>query len=227
MTTTVRRSSRPRCLCGWLVLIAVVVGGARTLAAQATSGPDDGPSSKTEIFNAMQDVRRKYGSDAVLLQGHLMSHAVRNDGAVGETVASVGGFEDRDGKRFLTFQLETGIVYNDRELSAAARPVRAWSDIVEASLRKFHTLTLPADGIVLRLGYAHREYDTEAELRTHFREQPGTPETTVFYLMLPDVGDLLSDRITGQQLIERSATLVNGTPAHIVLATQTPGESSH
>jgi len=206
--------------------MTVVLGSVPPLPAQAPPAAGDGPSSKTEIFNAMQDVQRKYGSDAVMLQGHLMSQAVHN-GAIGETVASVGDVENHDGKRFLVVQLETGIVYNDREISAAARPARLWSDIVEASLRKFHTLTVPADGIALRLGYRHREYDTEAEVRAHFREQPGTPESAVFYLLLPDVIDLLSDRITAQQLVERSTTLVNDTPAHFELAVPTPGESSH
>jgi len=221
MMTPARRASRPRRLRGWLALTAVLVGCTGGARAQATPDFNDGPSSKTEILNVMQDVRRKYGSDAVMLQGHLMSHAVRN-GAVGETVSGVDGFEDRDGKRFVIFRLETGIIYNDRELDTASRPARAWTDIIEASLRTFHTLALPGDGIVLRLAYAHRGYDSEAELRTHLREQPGTPETAVFYLMLPDVGDLLSDRITGQQLIERSTTLVNGTAARVSLAAPTP-----
>ena len=183
--------------------------------------PDDGPSSKAEIFSAMQDVRRKYGSDAVMLEGHLLGQAVRN-GSVGEAAISVGDFEVHDGKRFLAFQLETGIVYNDRELSAAGRPARAWSEIVEASLRKFRGITLPADGIVLRLVYTHREYDDEAELRAHIRDQPGIPETAVFYLLLPDIGEMLGDRISGQQLIDGSMVLVNGVTPHILLAAPTP-----
>lgn len=210
-------------LSGSLALLAVLSCVARALPAiePPPDVPDDGPSSKAEIFSAMQDVRRKYGSDAVMLEGHLLGQAVRN-GSVGEAAISVGDFEVHDGKRFLAFQLETGIVYNDRELSAAGRPARAWSEIVEASLRKFRGITLPADGIVLRLVYTHREYDDEAELRAHIRDQPGIPETAVFYLLLPDIGEMLGDRISGQQLIDGSMVLVNGVTPHILLAAPTP-----
>ena len=134
MTKLVAGNRSPPCRRGWFLLIALISCLAPALRAQESppAASDDGPSSKAEIFNAMQDVRRKYGSDAVMLEGHLLGHAVRS-GSVGEAVVSVGGFEDSDGKRFLTFQLETGIIYNDREVSAAARPARVWSEIVEAS----------------------------------------------------------------------------------------------
>jgi hypothetical protein len=196
---------------------------ARTVVAAAPSptADDDSPSGKPTVLGAMQELRAKYGSDAVMLQGHLLSHSVRS-GAVGETAVSVAGFEERDGKRFLTFRVETGIIYNDREPGDATRPARLWSDIVEASLRKFRTFEVAADGLVIRLAYAHRAYGDEAELRTHPRDQPGAEDTVVFFLLLPDVADMIGDRISGQQLVERSTVLLNGAPEHVLVAAPTP-----
>lgn len=206
-----------------MVLLVFVSVLPLTVSAQEPRPAEtpEGPSPHEEITHTLKDVQRKYGSDAVMLEGHLLGHAVRT-GSVGEAAVSVGGFEERDGKRFLTFKLDTGIIYNDREVSAAARPALVWSEIVEASLRKFRTLTVPADGVALTLGYAHRPYADEAELRAHLRDQPGDPEAAVFYLLVSDVSELIADRITGQQLVERSTAFLNGAPAHIVLAAPTP-----
>jgi hypothetical protein len=219
-----------RCVCGWLILIVALSCLARAVFAEEPPPAEsaDGPSSHADILNAMQDVRRKYGSDAVMLEGHLLGQAVRS-GAVGETTVSVGGFEERGGKRFLTFKVDTGIIFNDRDIGAASRPGRLWKDVAEASLRKFRSLTVPADGIALTLSYAHRESLDEADLRGRRHEEPGKSEAVVFYLLLPDVGDLVADRITGEQLIERSKVLLNGAPARVLLGAPTPtaGETTH
>jgi hypothetical protein len=137
-------------------------------------------------------------------------------------VVAVTGFEDRDGKRYLGFKVDTGIVYNDRELRADSRPARAWRDIIETSLRKFHAMTVAADGIAVRLGYTHRDYATEEDLRAHLRDDSGVPEAAAFYLLLPDVNALMAARITGQELIDRSVVLINDVPVHVVLEIPTP-----
>ena len=77
--------------------------------------PEEGTSRK-EILDTLHDLQRKYGSDAVLMEGHLLGQAIRS-GSILEAVISVSGVEERDGKRFLAFKLETGIVYNDREVA--------------------------------------------------------------------------------------------------------------
>jgi len=50
----------------------------------------------------------------------------------------------------------------------------------------------------------------------------------VFYLLLPDIGELVAGRITGEQLLERSQVRLNGLPARVQLTAPTPtaGETS-
>jgi hypothetical protein len=191
---------------------------------RGTPGPDDtieAVTTRREVVQALQDVQRKYGADAVMMEGHLLSHAIRA-GSIAETEVSVPGIEERDGKRFLAFKVETGIIYNDRDVTPALRPARVWSDIVEATLRKFRTVTFPADGIAVLAGYTHKTYVDEADLRSHLSDGRGDPEAAAFYLLLPDVTELMGNHISGQQLADRSTVLINGAPTHIVLESPTP-----
>ena len=183
----------------------------------ATPTPsEEALKTRQDILRTLQDVQRKYGRDAVLIEGHLLGLAVQA-GSILEAAISVPGVEERSGKRFLTFKLDTGIIYNDRELTRPGRAARAWRDIVEGSLRKFRSLTVQADGLALLVGYTHKEYVDEAELRARLGEGHGESEATAFYLLIEDVAELLADRITGQQLIDRSTVLIDGSPARILL----------
>ncbi len=181
-------------------------------------------TTRKEILDALHDVQRKYGSDAVLIQGHLLGQAVRS-GSVLEAEISVAGVEERDGKRFLAFTLVTGIIYNDREVAPRERMQRAWSDIVEATLRKFPKMSVPADGIAVRVSYTHKPYADVADLRAHLGDAHGAPEAVAFYLLVADIMELNAQRITAQQLVDRSTVLVNGAPAHIVLPALQPANN--
>lgn len=182
--------------------------------------PEEGTSRK-EILDTLHDLQRKYGSDAVLMEGHLLGQAIRS-GSILEAVISVSGVEERDGKRFLAFKLETGIVYNDREVAPPERSVRAWSEIVEVTLRQFHKPSVPADGIAFVVSYTHKPYADLADLHAHLMDGHGEPEAVAFYVLTPDVVELNADRITPQQLIDRSTVLINGAPSRLVLAAPTP-----
>jgi hypothetical protein len=172
--------------------------------------------TRQEILRTLQDIQRKYGRDAVLIEGHLLGLAIQS-GSMLEANISVAGVEERAGKHFLTFKLDTGIIYNARELTSSGRAARAWRDIVESSLRKFRSLTVQADGLALLVGYTHKEYVDEADLRARLTEGHGESEAAAFYLLMEDIAELLADRITGQQLIDRSTVLIDGSPARIVL----------
>jgi len=212
-----------------LVALAVLAGQpavARAADIPAVPPPapeqfDDAGTTQAEVLEALRDVQTKFGSDAVLLEGHLLGYAIRS-GSVLEAKISVPGLQEREGKQFLAFNLETGIVYNDREIAASARVVRIWADIIEATLHRFHTLTLTADGIVLLVGYAHKSYADEADLRAHLDEGRGTLELAAFYLPLADVRELLAEHITGQQLADRATITVDGEPTRLLLPTPEP-----
>ncbi len=209
-----------------LAALLAVAGPLRHPAGADAMPPIPTPSdevlrTRQEIATVLQDVQRKYGRDAVLLEGHLLAHVIQG-GSVLEAAVAVPGVEERAGKRFLTFKVDTGIIYNDRELSAAKRPARAWRDVVETTLRKFTGVNVDADGLALLLGYSHKAYIDEADLRTHLSEGSGDVEAVAFYLLLSDISNLLADRITGQQLADRSIILINGQPGAIVLDEPTP-----
>jgi hypothetical protein len=189
------------------------------VAAATTRASEDGPipsslGSNAEVLDALMDVRRKYGGDAVLLEGYLLTHAIQG-GSVGETVVSVPGFQERDRKKYLAFRLETGIVYNDHEISAEGRLSRTWSRIVERTLKKFRAFDFAADGLAFHVTYAHKSYRDEADLRLHLRESPGDSEAAVFYLLTSDVHELIAQRIDGQQLADRAIVLVDGSARRV------------
>ncbi len=221
-----KRLSRP--LTVGIVLCGISGPAAAEDTAATPTPSEEALQARQDILRTLQDVQRKYGRDAVLIEGHLLGLAIQA-GSVLEAAISVPGVEERSGKRFLTFKLDTGIIYNDRELARPGRAARAWRDIVETSLRKFRNLTVPADGLGLLVGYTHKEYVDEADLRRRLTEGHGESEATAFYLLIEDVAELLADRITGQQLIDRSTVLIDGSPARILLepVESEPGKDTH
>jgi len=208
---------------GVLALLALTCGSS-TVAAEEPEPPAEPGTSRKEIQDSLHELQRKYGSDAVLMEGALLGQAIRG-GSILEAVISVPGIEERNGKRFLTFKLETGIIYNDREVAPHERSMRAWSEIVEASLRQFHKPSFPADGVAVVLSYTHKSYSDLADLHAQLKEGHGDPEAVSFYLLTPDVVELNADRITPQQLIDRSTVLLNGEPAHLTLPAPTPSKN--
>jgi hypothetical protein len=206
-------------------IAAAVVATAAAHVAQAQkwkpSADAEQSSIQKEILNSLHDVQRQYGKDAVMMEGQLLGQAIRS-GSVVDAVISIPGIEERNGRRYVAFKLDTGIIYNDREVPAAARPLRLWTDIAEPSLRKFEKLNLPADGVGLLLAYAHKQYVDEADLRAHLQDSPGDSESVAFYVLNSDVTELTANRITGQQLLDRATVLLNGSPTRLVLDAPAP-----
>jgi hypothetical protein len=221
-------TSRQRSAISYRSILAALAAAAAISAAthgahaqQWKPTPEAGQSGiSKEILNSLKDVQRRYGKDAVMMEGQLLGQAIRS-GSIVDAVISIPGIEERDGRRYLVFKLDTGIIYNDREITMAARPIRLWTDVVEPSLRKFQTLNLPADGVGLIVAYAHKEYTDEADLRAHLHESSGEPESVTFYVLSSDVAELTANRITPQQAVDRAVVLVNGSPRHLVLAPPT------
>ena len=214
---------RMACWFSGVMLVALTCSPAARGADEKEPPPEEG-TSRQEILDSLHALQRKYGSDAVLMQGHLLGQAIRS-GSILEAVISVSGVEEHNGKRFLTFKLETGIIYNDREVAPHERSARAWSEIVEVTLRQFHRPSVPADGVAVVVSYTHKPYADLTDLHEHLKENHGEPEAVAFYVLVPDIVDLNADRITPQQLIDRSTVLVNGAPAHLALAPPTPSSN--
>ena len=209
----------------WLSAAALVTICATTArGADEQEPPVEPGTSRKEITDALHDLQRKYGGDAVLLEGGLLGQAIRS-GSIVDAVISVPGVEERNGKRFLRFKLETGIIYNDRDVAPHERSTRAWSEIVEVTLRQFRKPTVPADGVAVEVSYTHKPYTDIADLHAHLQDGHGEPEAVAFYLLTTDINDLTTDRITSQQLIDRSVILLNGEPTHLTLPAPTPSKN--
>ncbi len=208
-----------------IVVAASVLTGCAILGAAPIHGEEsrsaEQPSSRQEIAEAMRELEGSYGKDAVALEGQLLGQAARS-GSVLPAVISVPGIRERDGTRFLAFDLDTGIVFNDRDTTAEQRASEVWTQIVVPSLRQFPTLTLPADGVALLISYRHRPYADLAELRTHLRDDPGPTEAAAFYVRIKDAAEFTATRITSQQLVDRSTVLVDGTARRLTVTEPTP-----
>jgi hypothetical protein len=211
------RSLRRGAVIVFLTAVILIVGSVRGHTDDAA----EPGTSRPEILNHLDDVRKRYGADAALMESALLTHSIAG-GSIAEAAIAIDGFGDRDGKRFLTFRLDTGIVFNDRNVPPPTRWRHAWNSIVEKSLRQFRSLSVPADGLLVLVRYAHTTYDVDLAPRAHLNAGPGEVEVVAFYLITSDLADLLTDNISAQQLLDRSTLLINGAPARIVLETNQP-----
>jgi hypothetical protein len=205
-----------------LVLLWVSSTAAAAQPVTPAESPEPG-TTRAEIQRALQEVQRKYGADAVLLQGSLMGNAIRN-GSLLETTIAVDGFEEQAGKVLLNFTLGTGIVYDDRVSTAEDRAADIWTGVVVTTLRDFRRLNLSADAVGFRIGYTHRPYPPEtADLRTELRDDPGVVETLSCSVLLDDVAAFGAGALTPQELADRATVRVNDSPQRLKLpATPAP-----
>jgi len=216
--TPLRARARWRAVCrppAWAVAALLFAAAAHAQIPSPTDTREPG-TTRQDILRAVRDLQRAYGRDAVMLHATLLAQAIRS-GAVTEVEIAAPGIEERDGKRFLAFHLDTGIVYNDREINAEARLAHLWTDIVEGTLRTFRALSVPADGVVFALRYSHKPYADEPDLRAHLHAPPPVVQAATFYLLLGDISERLSQHLSSQQLADRAVVLVDGSPAHVTV----------
>lgn len=175
------------------------------------------PSSRKEIGRALDEVRDQYGMDAVRMQAFLLRAAV-GGGSIFEASAGVGGFETHEEKRYLRFDLVTGIVYDEKTVAAAERPARIWVDVVDPALRNFTSLDVPADGIVLHVVYQHDAYRDRNELLQKSRERPAPSEEVHLRLSCGEIVEFAHARLSAGDLLDHASVLLDGKPARIDLS---------
>jgi len=155
-------------------------------------------------------VASAFGPDAVLTQAYLLNQAVRA-GSVLEATVHRPVLQALGAKQFPAFVLDSGIVFNDRDISADARMVRVWKDLLEPVLQRHGKFDLPADGVAFDIRYYHRAYADEEDLRARIaREGRGQSERAVFFFSLEDLRALLEKRLTAQELLDRSVIMRDG-----------------
>jgi hypothetical protein len=170
------------------------------------------PSSKEEIVDSLREVSSKYGPDTVMLQAYLLNEALRL-GSILETSISAPSTEEREERTYLALSLDSGLVFNDRDTTQTDRVTRVWREIVERTLRRYESLQLPADGVAIGIGYDHKTFASDADLRAGLqKEGRGQRETVAFYLLGSDVGRFLARELSAQELLDRSYVLLDDRP---------------
>jgi hypothetical protein len=198
----------------WAPLAAALV--VPSVAWSQTPAPpaslDDISSAKREdVTRLLRKVRQRHGEDAVVIQTHLLLNAMQQ-GSVLATGVRVDRVEESLGKRYLGFDLETGMVFDDNTRDQEARLQVLWGAVLEPTLARLEDglQVEKADGIMVQMQYHHRPYRTVAELRDDI-EQPGTAEVARFYVLAADLDAVVRKRMPLQQMLPKSRVTVDGT----------------
>jgi hypothetical protein len=202
----------------WLLRAVVLgcVGLAPVIAAGQTPAPpaslDDVPSAKREdVTRLLRKVRQRHGDDAVVIQTHLLLNAMQK-GSILATGVRVDRVEESLGKRYLGFDLETGMVFDDATRDQEARLQVLWGAVLEPTLARLEDglQVAKADGIMVQMQYHHRPYRTVAELRRDIEERPGTAEVARFYVLAADLDAVVRKQMALAEVLPKSRITVDG-----------------
>jgi len=209
--------------------LALAVGAAPARADEAAppraaapeplpSGLDEmGSASPTEVSRALRKIRHHYGDDAIVIETQLLINAMRN-GSIRATSVGVDGVRAHEDKRYLVFVVETGLIFDTATRDETTRIHMLWETIMAPTLEHLaQGLRVPADGIKVALHYHHRPYKTREELWRNL-DEPGTPEETDFYVLGPDIDEILMQRETTHSLIARAHVTVDGNVRTVAVA---------
>jgi hypothetical protein len=212
-----------------LVLSLLLAGPA--LGAGAEDLPKDlppgGGDQKRAVLELMRQNKQKYGDDAALLQTFLLTHSLKGE-AVLTTESTILGFEELDGKRYVAYRLQSGVVMNDKKLDREQRLEHIWHVVLEGALRNYPKFTVPSDGLAVEIHYNHRPYEQISDLYDDDNE--GAVEQAKFYIASSDLNDFLAHRIGAQEFLARSRVLLDDQPVKLrpaeVPAPEKPAEKA-
>jgi hypothetical protein len=196
--------------------LAIVAAAALLLAvqpasAQMKSGFDPANVEHQKILHLLRDNRQKYGDDATILQGLLMAHSVQTE-AVLTTESGISGFEDAHGKRFVSYRVASGVIFNDNYMDRDARLSRVWQGILERSFLKYPGFSVPtADGVAIEIVYHHKPYGSIVDLSNAI-DEPGPLEKAKFYFLADDIGDFIAQKLPARTLVDRAHVTVDDQP---------------
>lgn len=170
------------------------------------------------LAELLQEVHQKYGPDTIALLGRLLDTARRSGGLLTASV-EVTGIETRQEQTFLTFRVQTGLIYNSLMLSQTDRLLDLWTKIVAQSFLALRTLEFPADGILLALHYYSRPYGSLEELNRALDDpsQVGEANEARFYFSEQSLHAFLNEELSAQELLTRTTILANGRPVALQL----------
>jgi hypothetical protein len=194
------------------VVLACCVAGTAVGEEPAGLPPPIDARMKESVIHLLRENRQKYGDDAAILQGLLLVNATRG-GAILASEVAIEGFEIRGERRFVTFRVESGAIFDDGTYDRDLRVEQMWRLVVERSLLRYPAFSVPGDGIAVEVRYNHRPWKDRRELYEAF-DSPGESERAKFYLLSENIASFLARELGSAELLERSEILVDGIPAH-------------
>ena len=200
------------------VLFLLLLLSAPIVAAEAPDLPSGLPPTRSAddrraVLELMKQNRQKYGDDAALLQGLLLTHSLQGE-AVLTTESTIVGFEEHEGHKYVAFHVASGVILNDKSLDREQRLERIWHIVVERTLLRYPKFTAPADGVAIEIEYNHRPYQQLADLYDD-ADDTGTVERAKFYMLSSDLGDFLAHQIGTQDFLVRSRVLLDDQPVKL------------
>ncbi len=205
-----------------LVVAVVLLALAPAFAAESDEALKDLPPTKDDagrrmVLQLMKENRVRYGDDAALLQGLLLTHSLQGD-AILTTESTIVGFEENGGRKYVAFKVASGIVLNDRKLAKPGeRLEKIWHSVLERTLTRYPSFQAPGDGLAIEVNYHHKPFHELSDLYENI-EDVGPLERAKFYLLGTDLSAYLERRLTVQEFLERSEILLDGEAVKIRLA---------
>jgi hypothetical protein len=197
----------------FLLLLSVPVVGAETPELPSGLPPTRSADDRRAVLELMKQNRQKYGDDAALLQGLLLTHSLQGE-AVLTTESTIVGFEEHEGHKYVAFRVASGVVLNDKSLDREQRLERIWHIVIERTLLRYPKFTAPADGVAIEIEYNHRPYQQLADLYNE-AEDTGAVERAKFYMLSSDLDDFLAHQMGTQDFLERSRVLLDDQPVKL------------
>jgi hypothetical protein len=198
------------------VLLLVPAAGADPTPLPSTELDALPGARREDVIHALRKVRLEYGEDAVLIEAQLLLNAMRS-GAQRATGVRVDGLRTHRGKRYLRFDVETGLVFDSATRDEAARVQMLWRTIMVPTFERVPTLEVAADGVMIALTYHHRAYRSQNELHAA-ADQPGTAEETIFYVLASDVDAAARRTVAVRDLLARILVTVDDGERRIAAA---------
>jgi hypothetical protein len=197
----------------FLLLLSVPVMAAETPDLPGGLPPTRSADDRRAVLELMKQNRQKYGDDAALLQGLLLTHSLQGE-AVLTTESTIVGFEEHEGHKYVAFRVASGVVLNDKSFDREQRLERIWHIIIERTLLRYPRFTAPADGVAIEIEYNHRPYQQLADLYNE-ADDTGAVERAKFYMLSSDLSDFLAHQIGTQDFLERSRVLLDDQPVKL------------
>jgi hypothetical protein len=198
-------------------VVSILLATVSLAVAAEPAGPamPAGEETRRAVIALLRANRQKYGDDAAIMQGLLLVHATQG-GAILATEVSIGGFESRDDRRYVTFRVDSGAILDDSTMDREQRLEHIWRSILERTLARYPTFSVPGDGIAVEIRYSHRPYESISELYRTI-ENVGESERAKFYLLNEHVTAFIEHRLDAQALLARSLVFLDEAPVTVRL----------